>query len=433
MEIQLDKWQQQVLNTKGNICLRSGRQVGKSTVISIKVAEYALNHPNKTVMVIASVERQAQLLFEKILSYVYDKDKKQIRKAKDRKTGQYMRPTKSRLNLMNGSTIHCLPTGESGYGIRGFTIDLLVADEAAFIPEDVWTAVTPMLTITRGNIILLSTPHGREGFYYRCFQDEKYTAFHISSEDCPRKDQSFLDSEKEWMTKVQYAQEYLGEFIDELQQFFSEEVIRKAMILEERDNFLENRKYYLGVDIARMGADETTFEVIDATNKKALEHVEHYITTKTLTTDTTRLILSLDDKYKFKKIYIDSAGVGAGVLDQLLENKQTRRKVVPIENAFRSLERSKGVKKIKSKAKFVPEKKKKALKEDLYTNLLRLMERGEVKLLSDPEIRLSLKSIQYEYTDNKKMLIHGNYSHIAEGLIRAAWCVKDKSLNIYIY
>ena len=42
--MKLDKWQEEVLATKGNICLRSGRQVGKSTVIGIKAAKYALEN-----------------------------------------------------------------------------------------------------------------------------------------------------------------------------------------------------------------------------------------------------------------------------------------------------------------------------------------------------------------------------------------------------
>ena len=73
------------------------------------------------------------------------------------------------------------------------------------------------------------------------------------------------------------------------------------------------------------------------------------------------------------------------------------------------------------------------MKEDLYNNLLNLMEKGNIKLFDDPEILLSLKSIQYEYTDYKNLKIFGNYSHITEALVRAAWCMRDKSLNIYIY
>ena len=59
--MKLDPWQKEVLATKGNICIRTGRQVGKSTVVSVKAAEYAAKNKNKTILVIASVERQASL------------------------------------------------------------------------------------------------------------------------------------------------------------------------------------------------------------------------------------------------------------------------------------------------------------------------------------------------------------------------------------
>ena len=72
------------------------------------------------------------------------------------------------------------------------------------------------------------------------------------------------------------------------------------------------------------------------------------------------------------------------------------------------------------------------MKEDLYNNLLNLMEKGKIELLKDDEIFLSLRSIQYEYTDDGRLVISGTYSHITEALIRAAWCMKDKSLNIFV-
>ena len=70
------------------------------------------------------------------------------------------------------------------------------------------------------------------------------------------------------------------------------------------------------------------------------------------------------------------------------------------------------------------------MKEAIYTNLLKLMETKKIKLLQNPELLLSLKSIQYEYLDNGRIKIFGNYSHIAEAMVRAAWCVKDKTLNV---
>ncbi len=411
--MKLDNWQQQVMDTKGNICLRSGRQVGKSTVISVKAAEYVANNSNVTVMVIAAVERQAYLLFEKILAHLHDNYRFKIKMGKDR-------PTKHRINLMNGSVLHCLPTGMTGHNIRGFTINLLIADEAAFIPEEVWTAVTPMLAITKGDIWLLSTPHGKIGYYYECFKDEDYTAFHVSSEDCPRKDDKFLAREKARMTKVQYAQEYLGEFVDELMQFFSDELIKKCMTVTPKfsPNFYGSDTF-LGVDVARYGGDETVLASLHRKNNAQLKMINLEVMQDNSITDTVRLILKHDLQYRYKKIYIDDGGLGVGVFDPLFEHEQTKRKVEGINNAKRSINRKEG--------------KKTLFKEDLYTNLLHLMESGKINLYDTPELFQSLKSVQYEYKDDKTLKIFGSYTHIAEALIRAAWCMKDKGLNIYYY
>jgi len=408
----LDNWQREVLETSGNLVLRSGRQVGKSTCISIKVSKFATSTPNKTVLVIASVERQAYLLFEKILAYIHDHHRNLIMRGKNR-------PTKSKILLRNGSTIYCLPTGLSGYGIRGYTVDLLVADEAAFIPEEVWSAVTPMLAVTKGSIILLSTPFGKGGYFFRCFDDPNFTKFHISSEECPRISPEFLEQEKKRMTALQYAQEYLGEFVDELRQFFSPDLIRSCMTLS-KDSVIPTGTNYLGVDVARMGRDDTVLFSLSH-HKQTLYQRDLKITNKTLLTQTVNDILHYDKVYNYRNIYIDDGGMGVGVFDPLLVNPQTRRKVIPINNASRSLEPDWG-----------SHRKRRLMKEDLYNNLLSLMEQNRIKLMDDPDVAHSLKSVQAEYNDDR-LRIFGAYTHIAEALIRAAWCVKSKSLNIYLY
>lgn len=409
--MKLDQWQKQILDTKGNICVRSGRQVGKSTIVSIKAGDYAVKNRKKTILIISSTERQAYLLFEKVFSYLYDNyPKKIILKGKDR-------PTKTRIKLFNKSVIYCLPTGPDGHGIRGYTVDLLIADEAAFIGEDVWTAVTPMVATTQGDVILLSTPHGRSGYYYDCFSRPNFTSFHISSENCGRIPKEYLDAEKSVMSKVQYAQEYLGEFIDELRQFFPDHLIKQCMTSERRPAE-PTRRYYLGVDVARMGADASTFEIVEK-DGDYYNHVENLVTRKTLTTETTNMILHLEKLWNFKQIFIDDGGMGVGVFDQLLTEESTRRKTIAINNTNRPLDREE-------------KKRKRTLKQDLYNNLLMLMERGRIRLLKDDEIFHSLKSMQYEYNEEGKIKIFGNDNHICEGLVRAAWAVKDKSLNIWI-
>jgi len=411
MNLQLDDWQQKVLETEGNICVRAGRQVGKSTVISIKAAEYAVYNSDKNILVIAAVERQAELLFDKILNYLIDNFKSYIKKGKEK-------PTKHKVLLTNGSAIYCLPTGLTGYGIRGYTISLLIADEAAFIPNEVFVSTIPSLAVSKGTVWLLSTPHGKEGYYYKCFEDENFKHFHISSEDCPRKDIEFLKKERERMTKAQYAQEYLGEFIDELRQFFSSDLIKKSCCLQRVEPSSKHDKF-MGVDVARLGEDETVLISVERIEREKLKMFDLKILKKKLTTETTQEILWLDAKNNYKKIYIDDGGLGVAVFDPLLANDQTKRKVVAINNSSRPLDRDE-------------RQKRKLLKEDLYNNLVRLMEQGKIELFDNDELALSLRSIQYEYDEKGNLKIFGNYTHITEALIRAAWCIQDKTLNIWI-
>lgn len=417
MEINLDEWQKEILNQEGNIVLRTGRQVGKSTVVSIMAGDYAAKNKGKTIMIIAAVERQAYLLFEKCLYYMEKTYPELIKQGVNR-------PTKTKIDLENGSRIYCLPTGLTGYGIRGFTIDLLIADEAAFIPDEVFNAVTPALAAREGSrIVLLSTPFGREGFFARAFEDPTFYKRHISSEECPRIKPEFLEQEKRRMTKKQYQQEYMGEFVDDLMQWFPDELIKKCMRAKRPEHIVKGDPYYLGVDLARMGEDESTFEILKVTNNKRLIQVENQVTTRTYLSESTKHIIALNKLYDFQKIFIDDEGIGVGVYDHLLDTDDTKRKIVPINNSQRVLDRD-------------DTQRTRLLKEDLYNNLLRLMELGEIDLLDDPEIFLSLKSVQYEYTSDTRgrshLKIFGSYTHIAEGLIRGAWCVKYKPLNIWV-
>ena len=422
MNLQLDDWQKEVLAEPGNICLCSGRRVGKTTAVSMRAGDYALDNAKKTVLIISAVERQAYILFEGILAYIYEKNKKMIKKGKDR-------PTKSKLQLTNGSVIWCLPTGMTGYGIRGLTIDDLYADEAHFIPEAVWAAVTPMLATTGGRINLLSTPDltkGKSGYFYRCSMDKDFKFWGLNTWDVAEKRLepqrsnmlNHIAKEKKRMSKRQFAAEYGGQFVDALSQFYSNDWIEKVCNLPY--NILQPSKgnLYLGVDVAGMGKDESSFEVLRDTGKTALQ-VYHEVTTKTRLTETIQRILQLERSWGFKKIGIDDGGMGVGVFDHLIREESTKRKTVPLNNASRQLEKEE------------EGRKKRLLKEDMYTNLLVMGERKEIKLFDHDDIKTSLRSITVDLEDDK-FKIAGSYSHITEGIIRAAWLWRTKSLNPYV-
>ena len=422
INFKLDQWQEDVLKAEGNLCICSGRQVGKSQIVAIKAAEYIANNPNKNVLIISITEDQAEMMIQKILIYLFDNYKDQIAKGKNK-------PTKHLVSLKNGSQVKCKAVGQYGLGVLGMTIDVLIPDEAAYMPEAIWQSVTPMLLTTGGQIWLLSTPNAKQGYFYSAYTDPTmgFQTFHINSEEVanlrPEPARTimlnYLKREKARMTELQYAQQYLAQFLEELQQLFPDSLIKASQSLSRvisNSSLTPSGEYYLGLDIARMGGDETTFEILERIGDRFYQR-ENLMHRFTLTTQTIDKVIELDRLYDFRRIYIDDGGLGSAVFDQLL--KEIGDKVVPINNATRALDRDET-------------RNKKLLKEDLYLNLKRMMEKGEIELLKDNEISASLKSIILENNPKtNEIRIYGRYNHIAEGLIRAAWCVRDIHLNIF--
>jgi len=414
----LDKWQYEYIHTDGDCFLLCGRQVGKSTAMSIKAGFLAAENSNYTILVIALTERQAYSLFSKTLNYLYDEYPHLISKGKDK-------PTKHEIKLRNGSKIMCYPTGLNGDGIRCYTADKILADESSRMSDEVFVSVSPMLSITNGSKDLASTPCGKQGYFYKASLDNNYTKFYVSAEDCKRHSKEHMEKEKERMSEKQYAQEYLAVFLDELSRVFTDAWIKKICVLK-RPEFIDKKyKHYLGMDIARMGEDDGSFEIIKKINKDDLRQVENIITRKKLTTETEDRTIELDKIYDFKEIDLDagSGTLGVSILDHLLNISQTKKKVVAINNRSRSLDKN-------------DQSKSKLLKEDLYMETVSLGEHDKLKLLDDDDVIESLKSVQYEYIikdgEPTKLRIFGNYTHVAEGIIRAVWAAdKDKSLNIW--
>jgi len=431
MKISLDPWQKKFIETKGDKMLCTGRQVGKSVVCGIDAGRYAIRNKKKIILMIAPTERQAYALFEKTLDYIYNNAKNMILKGRKR-------PTKSKISLSNGTIIWCLPTGLTGLGIRFLTVHRLYADESARIPLAVWDAVTPMMLTTGGDTILLSTPFGTEGYFYDVLINKKnafnsYTRFRTDSlkvmkerKVCAswtsfQREKSIqrIEQEKARMSALAYAQEYMGQPLNDLKQVFPDKLLKEICVLSRPEQISETKDYYLGQDIAGMGRDLSTWEILDGTNSQDIRQVENITKRRTHTPERVKLTTELEGTYRFKKIGIDDQGIGSGDFGYLLHNLTTKRKTISLNNASRALN-SDGT------------KQKKLLKEDMYTNLLAMMENKRIKLLKDEDIFHSLRSVQFE-TNRGKTRFYGRNTHIAEGLIRAAWLVKTKPLNIYIY
>jgi cytochrome c-type biogenesis protein CcmE len=169
-----DEWQVEVLASEHpRKILCCGRQTGKSTVGAVLAVHKALTCAGSTVLVVAPGERQAKLLFSKAAS-LYRQAGYPLPAHSERRTG---------LELSNGSIIEALPAVKRT--TRGYSVDLLVVDEAAAVPDMDYHGILPALIATQGEQVLLSTPRGRRGFFHEIWHATPRNGYG-GSDDGPR-------------------------------------------------------------------------------------------------------------------------------------------------------------------------------------------------------------------------------------------------------
>ncbi len=417
----IDQWQKDVLATKRNFILMCGRQVGKSEVIAKKIADFLLNNSKKKILIVSGVERQASGLYNKVLGYLQTDFAKYLKKGKDK-------PLRTKLMLKNGSILITEPVGIDGSGARQHTLDGVIFEEMQLIPEEAFTAITPMMLTTGGFMWMLGTAWSTEGYVYDRLSDPAFEVFRINAEEVakirpePQRTlmNTYLEKERERLTTAQYQQEYLAIPSDLTRQIFPDKLIAKILNANRPNSINRSNDYVCGIDPAGLGSEDGSISIFKVGEDKLIQ-TDHIITTNLYTTQTTDKIITLEHQHEFQKIYVDDGGIGFGVFSELLKEDETKYKTIPLNNASRPLD-------------YKDEKRKTILGENMIFNLLNMMEKNQISLLQDPEIRESLKSYKFEYSKtSKKLIITSNYNHPVQSIMRAAWHLQSKNLKLQVF
>ena len=218
-----DPWQADLLRSGASrLLLNCCRQSGKSTMAALIALHRALYHPASLVLILAPAERQAKETLSKVADLY-------------RKAGHSTPPDSSRklgIRLASGSRIEALPGTEKT--IRGFSgVDLLVLDEAARVDDGLYFAVRPMLAVSGGALIMLSTPAGRRGVFFEEWTDGAgWERYEVPAEECPRIPPGFLEEERRALPSWVYRQEYECSFEETEDQVFTHEMVERAVTSE---------------------------------------------------------------------------------------------------------------------------------------------------------------------------------------------------------
>jgi hypothetical protein len=200
-----DGWQAAVMRSKSQwVAVNACRQGGKSAVASLLAVWTAVYVPGSTVVVVSPSQRQSGELFRRaMVSY----------RALGRPVSVEAENL-SRVELENGSRIIAVPGDpDTVRGLAG--VGLLLVDEASRVSDDLYAATAPMLAVSGGRMIAISTPWGRRGWWHRACTDPLlgWSVTTVPATQCARISGEFLEQAKASMTDAEFRSEYECQFI----------------------------------------------------------------------------------------------------------------------------------------------------------------------------------------------------------------------------
>ncbi len=243
-----DPWQVDLLKSHADqIALLCSRQVGKTQTAAAVALKTALLEAPALVLIFSPSERQSGEFVARVTE-LYDtlnqprpvqgaapKSWYEKLVADSGKDDAWLAlPEKEResalqLHLSNGSRIIGLPASEAK--VRCYSsVALVVFDEASRVPDDLYKAVRPMLAVSGGRALALTTPFGKRGWFWKEWEEgEDWKRIKVPATACPRITPAFLGKERRSLGERWYTQEYLCEFRDAEDALFRSEDIDRAM------------------------------------------------------------------------------------------------------------------------------------------------------------------------------------------------------------
>jgi len=218
--IEPDEWQADVLRYEGKrLLLNCSRQSGKSTIAAIKALHTGVYRPKSLILLVSPSLRQSQELFRKV---------KEGYERMEARPG-LIEDNRLSLVLTNGSRIVSLPSDPAT--VRGFSsVDMILFDEASQAQDAFYYSVLPMLAVSNGIIICMTTPYGKRGFFHREWMDggDVWKRIEIPATKCPRISAEELERQRRSLGSMFFRQEFMCEFVETIDTVFGYDMVQEA-------------------------------------------------------------------------------------------------------------------------------------------------------------------------------------------------------------
>ena len=216
----LYEWQQDVFDeikasegTSKTLCIKAKRQIGKSILCIVALEYFGFKNEGSIGYMVEPTLAQSRRVFKQMVKSLGGEDSPVIKSSNS---------TLLELELFNGSQI-IFKSAEQREALRGATVknSILIIDEGAYIDDDIYFILDPVVDATKSPTLIVSTPLFLSGEFYERYKRGKEGSKFVKSFDWSTYDTSaLLDKEKleyyrENMTPLKFRSEILGEFIEE--------------------------------------------------------------------------------------------------------------------------------------------------------------------------------------------------------------------------
>ena len=253
------------------------RQSGKSISSLAYLLWYALFTPEQTVAILANRGATSREMLGRISLMLEN-------------LPFYLQPgcktlNKGSIEFSNNSRIFAESTSSSS--IRGYSVNLLMLDEFAFVEKaaEFYTSTYPVISSGKeSKVIITSTANGIGNMYHKIWQGavqkvNEYIPFRVDWWDVPGRDEAWKEQTIANTSELQFDQEFGNTFFGTGQTLISPQALlalkaeNPIKIMESGDAMVyeEPRKdsqYVMCVDVAKgRGQDYSTFNVIDISSR----------------------------------------------------------------------------------------------------------------------------------------------------------------------
>lgn len=409
--MKLYPYQDLVLNDKSKrILLCIARQAGKTTTAAIKALHFAYFNNNVTVVVVSATKPQAIELIRRVREVM-----NLSRFSWWRDLSPSAKESRGEIVLKNSgakttSRIISVPATDAA---RGYTADLVIVDEAAFIEGGDYIfnqVVEPMTQATKGNIMLLSTPKAMSGYFYECYKSPFWSTYQFDWRSNPKNTEEDMAEKQSRMTISQYQAEYEAKFTNTLGSYFRLSDINKCTEDDPPRLSKGVKGLVCGVDLGKERDHAVFFIGNYESDKEEAKVVVRERRVKPLGTNYAEIIgelVFLNEQYNIDLFVIDGTGIGAGIADMLIA------KGLNVESVVFSW---------KSKV-------------DIFSNLKILFEQERILIPNEVELINQLTIFTEKFTETGRALLHapeGEHDDECDALALLAWGLVNKSFPVSI-